>query len=97
MNDPSASRSAPRTCVDDGPVDLELWVTPGCPHPELAAVLLRPALDDIGLNTAQFTTTVITTAEEATRLGSIGSPTILVNGQDLFAVPGVQPALACRN
>ena len=77
-------------------MDLELLVTPGCPHREPAAVLLRAALDDVGLTTGQFATTVITTAEEADRLGFIGSPTIRVNSQDLFAVPGAQPALACR-
>lgn len=95
MNDPRPA-DQPGTCVDDGGVDLELLVTPGCPHQEPAATLLRTALDDVGLTTAQFATTVITTAEEATRLGFIGSPTIRVNGRDLFAVPGVQPALACR-
>ena len=77
-------------------MDLELLVTPGCPHREPAATLLRTALNDVGLTTAQFATMVITTAEETNRLGFIGSPTILVNGQDLFAVRGAQPALACR-
>ena len=44
-------------------------------------------LDDVGVTTAQFATTLIT-GEEATRLGCTGSPTIMVNGQDLFAVAG---------
>jgi hypothetical protein len=96
VNDPSPGRSDPHTCADDGRVNLELLVTPDCPHLEPAAVLVRSALDDVGLTTAQLSTTLITTAEEANRLGFIGSPTILVNGQDLFAVPGAQPALACR-
>ena len=68
-------------------------VTPDCPHQESAAALLRTALDDVGLIGPEFKTTVIATADDAHRLGFRGSPTILVNGQDPFAVPGAQPAL----
>lgn len=71
-------------------------VTPDCPHEGSAAALLRTALDDVGLTEATFTTTVVATTEEATRMGFVGSPTILVDGEDPFAVPGAQPALACR-
>lgn len=55
----------------------------------------RPSGDDVGLNGAQFVTTVVTTTEDAHRLGFIGSPTILVDGQDPFTKLGAQPALAC--
>jgi hypothetical protein len=55
-----------------------------------------PALDDVGLTSAEFATIVVTTTEDADRLEFIGPPTILVNRQDPFAVPGAQPALACR-
>lgn len=77
-------------------MDLELLVTANCPHREPAAVLVRTALDDVGLTGAQVATTFISTTEDAGRRGFIGSPTILVNGQDPFAVPGAPPALACR-
>ena len=77
-------------------VDLERLVTPDPPHLEPAAVLPRPGLHEVGLTTAQFATTVITTAEQATGLRFMGSPTIRVNGQDLFAAPGAYPSLACR-
>jgi hypothetical protein len=77
-------------------VKLTLLVTPDCPHAASAAALLRTALDDVGLTGATFTTTVVATAEEATRIGFIGSPTILVDGEDPFAVPGARPGLACR-
>jgi hypothetical protein len=77
-------------------VDLELLVTPDCPHQESAAALLRTALDDVGLVGTEFKTTVIASADDAHRLGFSGSPTFLVNGQDSFAVPGAQPTLACR-
>ena len=75
---------------------LTLLVTPDCPHEGSAAALLRTALDDVGLTGATFTTTVVATTEEATRIGFIGSPTILVDGEDPFAAPGARPALACR-
>ena len=75
---------------------LTLLVTPDCPHAASAAALLRTALDDVGLTGATFTTTVVATAEEATRIGFIGSPTVLVDGDDAFAVPGARPGLACR-
>ena len=79
-----------------GRVDLKLLVTPDCPHEQPTAVLLRTALDDVGLTKVGFATTVVFTTEDAQRLGFTGSPTILVNGQDPFAVPGALPALACR-
>ena len=81
---------------DDGGVHLWLLVTPDCPHRAAAAALLRTALDDVGLTGTEFATAVVATAEEATRIGFIGSPTILVDGEDPFAVPGARPGLACR-
>jgi hypothetical protein len=34
--------------------------------------------------------------EAAERLGFVGSPSILINGVDVFRPPGAAPALACR-
>ncbi|GAA3803470.1 organomercurial lyase [Streptomyces chiangmaiensis] len=34
--------------------------------------------------------------EQAARLGMTGSPTVLINGVDPFAVPGTPPSLSCR-
>jgi hypothetical protein len=39
---------------------------------------------------------LIADADEAARCGMCGSPTLLVNGQDPFAVPTAGPAMACR-
>lgn len=39
---------------------------------------------------------VVTTEDEARRVGMTGSPTILADGADLFARPGQQPSLSCR-
>lgn len=77
-------------------MDVELLVVPDCPNQGPAEVLLRTALDDIGLRGVPFRTTVITTQEDADQRQFIGSPTILIDGHDPFAAPGIRPALACR-
>jgi hypothetical protein len=77
-------------------MDVELLVVPDCPHEMPAAVLLRSALDDIGLTAENFQLTVIDTPEAADRRGFVGSPTILLNGLDPFETPGQQASVACR-
>ena len=77
-------------------MDVELLVVPDCPNEAPAAALLRTALDDVGLARIPITTTVILTPEQAERRGFIGSPTILIDGDDPFAEPGQPAALACR-
>jgi hypothetical protein len=67
-----------------------------CPNEEDAAARLREALDDVGLVTTPFRTTVITTLAEAEDRGFVGSPTILLDGRNPFAAPEARPALACR-
>ena len=39
---------------------------------------------------------VVTTQDDAERLGMTGSPTLLADGADLFARPGQMPAISCR-
>lgn len=77
-------------------MDIELLVVPDCPNEAPAAALLRTALDDIGLARIPFTTTVIETPAQAERRGFVGSPTILIDGNDPFAEPGQPAAVACR-
>lgn len=77
-------------------MDVELLVIQDCPNEEHAAVRLRDALDDVGLLSAPFRTTVINTLAEAEGRGFVGSPTILIDGRDPFAEPEAPPALACR-
>jgi Alkylmercury lyase len=66
---------------------------PGCPNVPLLEQRLAEALAGRPAVTVQR---VIASADEATRCGMCGSPTLLVNGHDPFAVPGTVPALACR-
>jgi hypothetical protein len=77
-------------------MDVQLLVVADCPHEGPAAVVLRRALDDVGLDTVRFRTRVIGSQHEAEQTGFLGSPTILINGQDPFAAPARAPALACR-
>ena len=67
---------------------------PQCPGAEALESRLAPLLaarPDI-----QVVWQVVTTEDEARRLGMTGSPTILAEGADLFARPGQDPSLSCR-
>jgi hypothetical protein len=77
-------------------MDVELLVVPGCPNEAPAAALLRTALADVGFARTPITTTVIDTPSQAARRRFIGSPTILIDGDDPFAESGQPAAVACR-
>lgn len=68
----------------------------GCPNWRLADALLRQALAAIGAPDTAVTYMVVETPEEAQRARFRGSPTILVNGRDLFASTSDSSGLACR-
>lgn len=73
---------------------LQILHVPDCPGSEALNGVLGPLLaarPDI-----QVTQQVVTTEDEAGRLGMTGSPTILADGRDLFPSPGQQPSLSCR-
>lgn len=78
-------------------MDVELVVIPQCPGADDAAMLLRTALDDVGLAGTAFTVEVIGTDVAARARRFAGSPAFVVDGTDLF--PTDDPAggsLACR-
>jgi hypothetical protein len=77
-------------------MDVRLLVIEDCPNQSAAAVLLRRALDEVGLARVPIHTQVVTRPEQAGQLGFVGSPTFLIEGRDPFAEPGTPPALACR-
>jgi hypothetical protein len=73
---------------------LQVLHVPGCPGAEALGSRLAPLLaarPDI-----QVMRQVVTTEEDARRLGMTGSPTIPAEGADLFARPGQQSSLSCR-
>ncbi len=77
-------------------MDVQLLVVVDCPNEERAAVILRQALDEVGLPEVQFSTRVVADRAEAEAVGFVGSPTILIDGCDPFAAPARTAGLACR-
>ncbi|WP_396278495.1 hypothetical protein [Glutamicibacter creatinolyticus] len=74
---------------------IELLHIVGCPNTDIAEANARAALDALGLGAVPIELVTIRTEDEAvsTRFG--GSPTILVDGVDLFPTAPVH-SLACR-
>jgi hypothetical protein len=75
-------------------VELTVLTVAGCPHAPLLEQRLAAAL---GARTdAQITRRVIADPDEAAAAGMHGSPTVLVDGRDPFALPGQPASLSCR-
>jgi hypothetical protein len=74
-------------------VNVELLYFEGCPNWRTAEERLTALQPGLGFN---LTRQLVSTPEDAERLGFRGSPTILVDGIDPFA-SGLEPiAFACR-
>ena len=77
-------------------MEIELLYFDGCPSYRRAEKTLREVLVEQGLETA-LKLVAVNNDEEAQRLRFPGSPTIRVDGQDLFPVPQrASYALGCR-
>jgi hypothetical protein len=77
--------------------DVELLWWEGCPSTEAALAELRAALADVGLGAVDVRVTEIKTDADAEAAGFIGSPTILIDGDDLVpAADGEIAAWSCR-
>ena len=75
---------------------FEVLYFEGCPTYVATTRTLREALSELGVE-ADVELVAINTDEEAKRLQFPGSPTIRVDGRDLFAVPERSGwALSCR-
>ena len=70
----------------------EILQVPGCP----GADLLAARLDGLLAGRPGVTRRVVTSEAEAERRGMTGSPTLLADGADPFARPGLLPAVSCR-
>ena len=71
---------------------LEILQVPGCPGADLMAA----RLDGVLAGRGRVTRRVVTSEADAERLGMTGSPTLLADGADPFARPGLLPAVSCR-
>ncbi|MBD8869321.1 thioredoxin family protein [Nocardioides donggukensis] len=75
-------------------MDITLLYFDDCPNWRLADERLR----ELSAERPDLSVTrhLVSTPEEAERIGFLGSPSILVDGVDAFAQPGLQVGLSCR-
>jgi len=74
---------------------VELLYFDGCPSWQFAEARLRDALMAAGV--AELVELVeVTTQEQAEQLSFCGSPSVLVDGHDLFAEPDAAFGMMCR-
>lgn len=67
----------------------------GCPSHEEALRRLRQAIQEEGVD-ASVEVVRVETEEDARRLRFVGSPTVLVEGEDVAPVSGLPYRLTCR-
>lgn len=78
-------------------MNVELLWWEGCPSTERALETVREALTELGLEATEVRTREVRTDDEATELGFLGSPTILIDGVDLVPAADDEPiGLSCR-
>jgi predicted DsbA family dithiol-disulfide isomerase len=75
-------------------MELTMLAVPGCPN--AAALEERLAVVLADYPDAVVRRRQVADEQEAAETGMAGSPTLLVNGTDPFAVPGQAPGLSCR-
>jgi hypothetical protein len=77
-------------------MDVRVLHIDDCPNWREAGVRTRQALDALGLADASVDFVLIRTEREAADAAFAGSPTIVVDGSDLFPSEAPTAALACR-
>jgi hypothetical protein len=77
-------------------VKAEILHIADCPSWEEAGLRLRAALDSTGHQGTAITHTLIASPAAAAEVPFAGSPTILIDGADLFPSDGRTSDLACR-
>lgn len=75
---------------------LSLLYFDGCPNWHVADDRLREALAIVGRADAEIDRVLVATQDEAEAIGFHGSPTVLIDGIDPFALAGAPVGLACR-
>jgi hypothetical protein len=76
-------------------VRLEILQVPGCPNVAVLEHRLEQALVGQTIE-VELVHRVIDDQQAVVAAGMVGSPTLLVDGRDPFAVPGQQPSVSCR-
>ena len=76
-------------------LDVEVLVTPGCPHAQGAIQMVREVASRL-VPGAELRVTTVADSDEATGLDFPGSPTVRVGGLDLEGAAAGPAAYACR-
>ena len=77
-------------------IKVDIYFTKDCVDWETADELVQQALQDLGLE-ADFNYWMVESDRQAFDYQFIGSPTIRVNGEDLFPVKGAASGLRLRS
>ncbi|MER5910378.1 hypothetical protein ABT124_07705 [Streptomyces sp. NPDC001982] len=72
---------------------ITVLAVPDCPNAPVIEERIVRALDGRG---ADMETVEVANQEQAARLGMTGSPTVLIDGVDPFAVAGAPASVSCR-
>lgn len=75
-------------------LELTVLTVPDCPNEPVLVDRLTQALD--GRPDARIVRRVVETEADAARWGMHGSPTLLINGVDVFAAPNTAASVSCR-
>jgi len=76
--------------------DVQLLFWAGCPSHEKALAQLRQLMADISLDPDTVAVHEVRTDADARRAAFIGSPTIRIDGVDVYPPADEPPALTCR-
>jgi hypothetical protein len=85
-----------RTARVEMPMQVTLLYVDGCPNWQIAETRLRAALDELGHPEVPVTRRLVAADVEADALGFGGSPSIMVDGRDLFGEVNSPVGLSCR-
>lgn len=72
---------------------ITVLTVPGCPNATVVKERIAAALAG---RAAAVDLVEVTDLDQAARWGMTGSPTVLLDGVDPFAVPGAEPTVSCR-
>lgn len=75
---------------------VELLYFAGCPNWRVADERLHAALQAAGKGTVPVERVLVSTPAEAARRRFVGSPTVLIDGEDPFADDALPVGLSCR-
>lgn len=82
--------------MHDGEVNIEVLHIADCPSWAAAGDRLRQALDMTGHGSTEIAYQLLESGADAQRVPFAGSPTILIDGEDLFPDGARTTDLACR-